>query len=200
MNNTVQKDFFYPITEDIAINLKDYLSKYFSDSSSVWLDSNVVLFLKPSKQDDNESNVSIPEIIHFINSIIAVANNEYETSSLHHQTLDDIRNAIFDIFTNCNFNYVMNGYHKYVEDLKLNKIENYVAPEKEHGWHLSPRDLLHMDKQDIPQDVFNAVFDSKLFTAILEFGNLTGLWDYRFDIAVDSELQKQISNKLEMKI
>ena len=194
MNNTVQKDFFYPITENIAQNLKDYLSKYFSDNSSVWLDSTVVTFLKPS----NESHVSIPEIIHFINTIIAVANSEYETSSLHHQTLDDIRNAIFDIFTNCNFNYVMRGYRKYVDDLELNKIENYVAPEK--GRHLSPRDLLQMDKQDIPQDVFNAVFDSKLFNAILEFGNLTGLWDYRFDIAVDSELQKQISNKLETKI
>ena len=115
MNSVHQKKFFYPITEDIAQNLKDYLSKYFSDKSPVWLDSNVVTFLKPSKQDD----VSIPEILHFINSIIAVANNEYETSSFHHHTLDDIRNEIFDIFTDYNFKYVMSCYHKYLDELKL---------------------------------------------------------------------------------
>lgn len=118
MNNVNQNNFFYPITKDISQNLKDYLSKYFSDNSPVWLDSNVITFLKPSKQDDNESNVSIPEIIHFINSIIAVANNEYETSSLHHQTLDDIRNEIFDIITTYTFKYVMSCYRRYVDELK----------------------------------------------------------------------------------
>lgn len=194
MNSVNQKDFFYPITEDVAKKLKDYLSNYFAESSSVWLKSDVAYFLKPTHLVNDAQYVSVPEIIHFINAIIAIANNEHETSSLHHQTLDDIRNAIFDIFTNCNFNYVMSGYGKYVTDLKLNKIAHYVEPEK--GFHLSSRDLLQMDKQDMPQDAFSAVFDSKLFNAMLEFGNLTGLFDYRFDIAVDSELQKRMGKKL----
>ena len=194
MNSVHQKDFFYPITEDVAKKLKDYLSNYFAESSSIWLKSDVTYFLKPTYCVNDAQYVSVQEIIRFINAIISIANNEHETSSLHHQTLDDIRNAIFDIFTNCNFNYVMSGYGKYVTDLKLNKIAHYVEPEK--GFHLSSRDLLQMDKQDMPQDAFSAVFDSKLFNAMLEFGNLTGLFDYRFDIAVDSELQKRMGKKL----
>lgn len=191
MDSNSMKPFFYTITDDITQELKEYLSKYFSTNSMVWLDKHVCKFLK------TDTNVSIPEMIHFINNIIAISNKEYDLSSLSCQKINDIRNNIFDIFTNCDFNYVINGYYKYVDDLKLNKIKHYVEPEK---GYLSATDLLHMDTKYLPQDALSAAYDSKLFTAILEFCNLTGLYDYRFDIAVDSNLQKQMEEKLKSKI
>ena len=45
-----------------------------------------------------------------------------------------------------------------------------------------------MDTKHLPQDALSAVYDSKLFATIVEFYNLTGLCDYRLDIAVDSKL------------
>lgn len=46
MDSNSMKPFFYTITDDIAQELKEYLSKYFSTNSMVWLDSHVCKFLK----------------------------------------------------------------------------------------------------------------------------------------------------------
>lgn len=188
-----EKTFFYKITEDIAQKLKEYLSIYVDESGLVFSDKNVCKFLKAN------TRVSMPDITYFINNVIYLHNKEDVLYSLFFHSHDDIRNNVFDIIsnkTNISYCYTMMHYRDYVENLKI-KIHNYVAPEK---GYLSATDLLKMDVKYLPKDALNAVYDNKLFTAILEFCNLTGLYDYRLDIAVDSNLQKQIEEKLNSKI
>lgn len=193
MNIDSKKPFFYTITEDIARKLKEYLSIYVDESGLVLSDKNVCKFLQVN------SNVSMPDITYFINNVIYLNNKEDVLHSLFFINYDNIKNGIFDIISsknNISYTYTMIHYRDYVEDLKL-KINNYVSPEK---GYLSATDLLQMDAKYLSQDALNAVYDSKLFTAIVEFCNLTGLHDYRLDIAVDSNLQKQMEEKLNSKI